>query len=173
MLIIRRTENSDDNQFWLHTSEGFETEMLRLRNQIYFSNPSIKKQITQEKCLVSDRSAPLISFAMIKENHDFIVSAEMTELSINMSALVFIIHFRGSDINMLGIPENAIGKKETYYFDKETGNQLLMELELEYPEGDWMGKTSIQNVISFYFSLPQEAQLKLESAVKELEYYRE
>ncbi|MGB4594365.1 MAG: hypothetical protein WBI14_00475 [Anaerolineaceae bacterium] len=174
MRIIRRTENSEDGQFRIHTPEGYEGELIKLRHQIYFNDSIADNQIQKAKCLVSDRSSPISEMTTLIQNKEFVTAASLTEEMIDsLPVIVITIHYRGDNPDKLGIPENAIGKKETIYFDKDTGNRIRFELVLEFPNGDWEGKTSIEDKVTYLDSLPADVQQKLESAIKELNYYLE
>lgn len=172
MHIIRRTEDSEDGQFRIHTPEGFEGELIGLRQKIYFSDSYDENQVEPIKCKVSDRSAPMAAMRNFLQNEEFITEVSLSEQTLNgVDVLVFNAHYQGGNSDQLGIPDNAIGKMETIYYDKATGNRIRFELVLEFPNGVWDGETYIEDEVTFLDSLPEEVQKKLESAIKELNYY--
>lgn len=81
------------------------------------------------------------------------------------------IHYRGDDTDQLGTPQNAIGKKETFYYDKSTGNRIRLDLAIEYPNEVWSGSTFVDYEFFYFENLPESIQKKFDNSIEELMYY--
>ncbi len=172
MWIIRRTESEDDGQLLMHTADGYVGDVIKLRKTIYFNNSSEELNKKPAYCLIADRSMPLNDLNAVLQNMEYIIETNVMEDKYNgIDVLILEIHYRGDNTDLLGTPENAIGKKETIYYDKMTGNRIHFDLDLEYPNEVWGGKTFVDYEIFFYETLPADIQKKFDRSIKELLYY--
>lgn len=172
MWIIRRTKNDEDGQLIILTSNGYKGDVIKLRQTVYFNDSTEGINKKPVKCLISDRSMPLNDLNAILKNMQFIQEANYREDIYNgVEVIIIEIHYRGDDTDQLGTPQNAIGKKETFYYDKSTGNRIRLDLAIEYPNEVWSGSTFVDYEFFYFENLPESIQKKFDNSIEELMYY--
>lgn len=172
LWVIRKSKGSQEGQIRVRLADGTQGELVALRAGGEIPDYADPTQMEKDECQAKERSAPLIDLQEIRLKEEYVDELSLWEETLDgKEVIVLQVVYQGTDTSLLGIPTDAEGKLEQFYYDRQTGNRVKIIMEILYPGNEWKGETWTEEQYSFYEELPEDVAKELEQSEKELRFY--